>query len=157
MINHSCQFILGNQNNRLYPSGRSLLSNLTKRRWALEHFPKTKGLDLFLKQKDWQAIQGFDFMHYKGQQNSKSKQKLIEWIKNKLITLTAGLARFCVRGKRRVPAPPPRMIETTDFGSAGCIIFLTSASVGFTWLIKQSNRRKKLRILIIFEFSDMIF
>jgi len=31
---------------------------------------------------------------------------------------TAGLALLLVRGKRRVPAPPPKMIEATLFGSA---------------------------------------
>ena len=32
--------------------------------------------------------------------------------------LTAGLALDLVRGKSRVPAPPPNMIEATVFGSA---------------------------------------
>lgn len=35
--------------------------------------------------------------------------------------LTAGLALLFVRGKRRVPAPPPKIIEATVPGSAfGC-------------------------------------
>lgn len=31
---------------------------------------------------------------------------------------TAGLALLLVRGNKRVPAPPPNMIEATFFGSA---------------------------------------
>jgi hypothetical protein len=38
--------------------------------------------------------------------------------KKKWIFFTAGLALLLVRGKRRVPAPPPKMIEATLFGSA---------------------------------------
>lgn len=36
----------------------------------------------------------------------------------KVDLLTAGLARIFVRGYNLVPAPPPRMTETTDLGSA---------------------------------------
>jgi hypothetical protein len=37
---------------------------------------------------------------------------------SKMQILTAGLARLFVRGKSRVPAPPPKMMETTFLGSA---------------------------------------
>jgi len=44
--------------------------------------------------------------------------------------LTAGLARRFVRGKSRVPAPPPRIMEATVLGS----LFSVSSSCTWRWL-----------------------
>jgi hypothetical protein len=47
------------------------------------------------------------------------------------VELTAGVARWSVSGLRRLPAPPPRIMENTALGFAN---FFTFCSLGATCL-----------------------
>lgn len=54
--------------------------------------------------------------------------------REKLEPFTAGVARWSVSGLRRLPAPPPRIMENTVLGFAN---FFTFCSLGATCLFKK--------------------
>jgi hypothetical protein len=53
---------------------------------------------------------------------------------------TAGFERCCVSGKRREPAPPPRITDNTLFLSAIAFITIVADSLENEWRISVKRR-----------------